>query len=252
MPRRHSTRSRAIEPVAIDVPRPTQPVVITIDGPAGTGKSTVAHRLARRLGLDFLDTGAMYRAAALVALRAGIEPDDGPALATALGEARLHFDWTADPPRMMLGDEDVSEAIRSLEVSRVVSSVAARPEVRAVLVDRQRRIAREHPRLVTEGRDQGSVVFPDASLRFYLDADESVRAERRAQQLGSSGQPVDRQRVIDDIRRRDALDAARRDGPLIRPEGAIDIDTGLRSADAVVRLMESIARERLPDAEFAT
>lgn len=228
-----------------------RPVVITIDGPAGTGKSTVAHKLAGRLGLDFLDTGAMYRSAALIALRGGIDPDDGPMLAKALRGARLHFDWAADPPRMMVGDDDVSGEIRSLRVSEVVSTVAAQPEVREVLVEQQRRIAAEHPRLVSEGRDQGSVVFPDASLRFYLDADEKVRAERRAQQLDSSGEPVDREQVIEDIRRRDERDATRRAGPLIRPEGAIDIDTGLRSADAVVALMESIARERLPDAEFA-
>jgi cytidylate kinase len=226
-------------------------VIITIDGPAGTGKSTVAHQLARRLGLDFLDTGAMYRAAALVAQRQGLDPSDGPGLAEALERADLHFDWTADPPRMMLGDEDVSDEIRTLDVSRTVSTVAAQPEVRAVLVRHQRRIAERHPRLVSEGRDQGSVVFPEASLRFYLDADVEVRAERRALQLSSAGRAIDRDRVIDDIRRRDRLDAARRAGPLVRPEGAIDIDTGLRSAEAVVKLMESVARERLPEAELA-
>ncbi|MHC5005470.1 MAG: (d)CMP kinase [Planctomycetota bacterium] len=225
-------------------------MIITIDGPAGTGKSTVAHGLARRLGLDFLDTGAMYRAAALVAIRRGIDPEDGPALAAAVEEADLHFDWSADPPRMMLGEDDVSDEIRTLEVSRIVSTVAARREVRAVLVARQRLIARRHPRLVSEGRDQGSVVFPTASLRFYLDADVAVRAERRAMQLSAAGRAVDRQSVIDDIRRRDELDATRRAGPLVRPEGAIDIDTGLRSADAVVALMESVARERLPEAGF--
>jgi cytidylate kinase len=227
-------------------------VIITIDGPAGTGKSTVAHHLARRLGLDFLDTGAMYRAAALIALRRGIDPEDGAALVEALELARMHFDWSADPPRMMLGDEDVGEEIRSLEVSTVVSTVAAQPEVREVLVRHQRRIADDHPRLVSEGRDQGSIVFPDASLRFYLDADVEVRAQRRALQLSSAGRAVDRDRVIDDIRRRDRLDATRRAGPLVRPQGAIDIDTGLRSAEAVVRLMEAVARERLPEAGFAT
>ena len=228
------------------------PVIITIDGPAGTGKSTVAHGLARRLGLDFLDTGAMYRAAALVALRRDIDPADGVALAAALEDPELHFDWTCDPPRIMVGDDDVSTAIRSLEVSRVVSTVAAQPEVRERLVRRQRRIAEAHPRLVSEGRDQGSVVFPDASLQFYLDASEQVRAERRASQLVAAGQNIDPQQVIDDIRRRDHLDTTRADGPLVRPVGAIDIDTGIRSADDVVDLMESIARERLPEAGFAS
>lgn len=227
-------------------------VIITIDGPAGTGKSTVAHKLARRLGLDFLDTGAMYRAAALLARRRGIAPDDGPALAAALREADLHFDWTTSPPRVMLGDEEVSAPIRSLEVGATVSRVAAQPEVRAVLVEAQRRIAVEHPRLVTEGRDQGSVVFPHAPLRFYLTASEAVRAERRASQLVSAGQDVDAREVMADIRRRDRLDATRRDAPLVRPEGAIDVDTGEQSVDEVVARMESIARARLPRAGFAT
>jgi cytidylate kinase len=220
-------------------------VIITIDGPAGTGKSTVAHRLARRLGFDFLDTGAMYRAAALLALRRSIAPDDGRALAAALQLARLHFDWSADPPRMMMGEEDVTEPIRDLAVSAIVSVVAAQPQVRQVLVLQQRDIARRHPRLVTEGRDQGSVVFPDAALHFYLDAEEAVRARRRAAQLVAAGQQVDPARVIDDIRDRDRRDSQRADGPLRRPPRAVIIDTGTRSADAVVDLMESVARQRL-------
>jgi cytidylate kinase len=227
-------------------------VIITIDGPAGTGKSTVAHGLASRLGLDFLDTGAMYRAAALLALRRSIPPDDGVALAAALESSRLRFDWSADPPRMMLGDEDVGEAIRDQAVTAIVSVVAAQTPVREVMVRHQRRIAREHPRLVSEGRDQGSVVFPDAAIRFYLDADVEVRAERRARQLIASGTTVNASQLVDEIRRRDELDTTRRAGPLVRPAGAIDIDTGLRSADAVVALMEVVARERLPDAGFTT
>ncbi len=225
-------------------------VIITIDGPAGTGKSTVAYGLARRLGLDFLDTGAMYRAAAFLALQEGLAPNDGPAIAGTLLEADLHFDWTYRPPKVMLGDRDVSRQIRGLEVSASVSVVAAQQDVRRVLVAQQRRIAERHPRLISEGRDQGSVVFPDASLRFYLDADVSVRARRRAAQLVSAGQEIDDQQVIDDIRRRDQLDATRRDSPLVRPEGAIVVDTGERSASEVIDLMESISRERLPEAGF--
>ena len=227
------------------------PVVITIDGPAGTGKSTVAHHLASRLGLEFLDTGAMYRAAALIAIEKNLDPKDGPALAAALRDAQLHFEWSADPPRIMLDERDVTARIRQLDVSGVVSLVAARPEVRRVMVDQQRDIARRHPRLVTEGRDQGSVVFPDAPVRFFLHADVSVRARRRVAQLVEAGQAdVDEQRVIRDIQQRDELDATRTDGPLIRPEGAVDIDTGVRSVEEVVTVMEDIAREQLPDAGF--
>lgn len=225
-------------------------VIITIDGPAGTGKSTVAHVLAKRLGLEFLDTGAMYRAAALVAIEHGISPDDGPALARALESAELHFDWHSDPPRLMLGNRDVSQRVRDLDVSGIVSLIAAQGELRKVLVQQQRRIAQRHSRLVSEGRDQGSVVFPDASLRFYLHADVAVRANRRVAQLAAAGKSVDQDRVARDIAERDRLDAARLHGPLVRPEGAIDIDTSNRNAEQVVDALETIVRQRLPDAGF--
>jgi cytidylate kinase len=227
-----------------------RPVIITIDGPAGTGKSTVAHLLAKRLGLEFLDTGAMYRAAALIALEHGIAPGEGADLAQAVHDADLHFDWKVDPPRLMIGDRDVGGRIRDMDVSGIVSIVAAQPALRAVLVQQQRRIAQRHPRLVTEGRDQGSVVFPHADLRFYLHAEVSVRATRRAAQLVAAGQRVDEARIAQDIQERDRLDASRPDGPLIRPAGAVDIDTGHRSATQVVDVMEAVAREKLPDAGF--
>lgn len=217
-------------------------VIITIDGPAGTGKSTVAHRLAERLGLDFLDTGAMYRAAALVAVEQGIDPADGAALAEALSASDLHFDWKTDPPRIMLGARDVSSRIRDLDVSEIVSIVAGRGEVREVLVAQQRRIGAAHPRLVSEGRDQGSVVFPDAAVRFYLDADVEVRAKRRVAQLVEAGKDADHDRVVRDIVERDRLDSSRADGPLIRPEGAVAVDTTERSIEQVVDELERLSR----------
>lgn len=226
------------------------PVIITIDGPAGTGKSTVAHLLAQRLGLEFLDTGAMYRAAALISLEQRVRPDDGVALANAVGQSNLHFDWQGDPPRLLIGEREVGTRIRDMDVSGIVSIVAAQREVRTVLVDAQRRIAAQHPRLVSEGRDQGSVVFPDAPLRFYLSADAQVRADRRVAQLAAAGKPIDRARVIRDIHERDLLDRTRPDGPLIRPEGAVDINTGSDDADTVVSRMEAIARERLPHSQL--
>ncbi len=225
-------------------------VIITIDGPAGTGKSTVAHLLARRLGLDFLDTGAMYRAAALVALEEGLDPADGPSVAEAVHRRNPHFDWRTDPPRIMIGERDVSRRIRELDVSEIVSIVAARPEVRRVLVEHQRRIAEAHPRLVTEGRDQGSVVFPDAGLRFYLDADVEVRAARRADQLVRAGMTVDHDRIVQDILERDRLDTERQDGPLIKPEGAVEVDTGRRTAEQVVEELERVCREHFAPAEL--
>ncbi|MHC4784526.1 MAG: (d)CMP kinase [Planctomycetota bacterium] len=224
------------------------PVIITIDGPAGTGKSTVAHMLARRLGLEFLDTGAMYRATALVALDQNIDPGDGPALAAAVREISLHFDWGSDPPRVMVGDRDVSRRIRDLDVAEIVSIVAAQPEVRQVLVEQQRRIAADHPRLVTEGRDQGSVVFPEAGARFYIDAAIDIRADRRARQLIAAGMDVDHERIVQGIIERDRIDSSRSDGPLIRPQGAIAVETSDLTAEQVVDELERLSRECFPDA----
>jgi cytidylate kinase len=223
-------------------------LIVTIDGPAGTGKSTVAHHLAERLGLQFLDTGAMYRAAALVAIEQGIDPNDGPALAAAVRESDMHFDWNEDPPRLMLGDRCVDGLIRGATVNRVVSIVAAQRPVREVLVERQRRIAEAHPRLVSEGRDQGSVVFPEAPVRFYLDADVSERARRRIAQLARGGEPVDETEVISGMKERDRIDSTRPDGPLIRPEGAIVVDTTQYTLDEVVDVLEKRVRAELPDA----
>lgn len=226
-------------------------VIITIDGPAGTGKSTVAYLLAKRLGLEFLDTGAMYRAGALIALEQDIDPKNGPVLAAAITQADLHFDWRSDPPRLMIGGRDVINRIRDMDVSEIVSIVAAQAPVRHVFVQAQRKIAQQHPRLVSEGRDQGSVVFPDASVRFFLHADVEIRAGRRAAQLAAAGNLVDEDRIIRDIQERDRLDASRPDGPLVRPDGAIDMDTGSRTVVQVVDAVEEVVRARLPAAGFA-
>ena len=214
-----------------------RPLIITIDGPAGTGKSSVAARLAERLGLIHLDTGARYRAAAPVAAERGIDPDDGPAIAAAIADLGIRFDWDARPPRLLVGGHDPGERIRDLDVGRIVSRVAACPEVRDVLTRWQREIASERPRLVTEGRDQGSTVFPDADVRFYLDADTDIRADRRMRQLTDAGRAADREDVREDIRRRDRLDRERSDGPLVRPEGAVVGDTGDRGLEEVPEVM---------------
>ena len=229
---------------------PKSRVIITIDGPAGTGKSTVAYLLATRLGLEFLDTGAMYRASALIAIERGIDPSDGQRLAATVAESDMHFDWTSNPPRLLVGQRDVNNRIRDMDVSAIVSIVAGQGELRRVLVQQQRKIAQLHPRLVSEGRDQGSVVFPDASLRFYLHADVSVRATRRVAQLAAAGKPVDEARIVRDIQERDRLDASRADGPLVRPEGAVDVDTSNRTMLQVVDELERMARHRLTDAGF--
>ncbi len=215
-------------------------VVITIDGPAGTGKSSVASALATRLGLDMLDTGAMYRALTLHALNAGADAADAHAVERVTADAVVEFDFSVNPPRVLLDGVDVSQAIRSTLVTERVSLVAAHPMVRERLVLAQRRIAREHPWLVTEGRDQGSVVFPHAPVRLYLDARPEVRARRRAEQLTASGISTDESAILQAIVKRDALDSGRATGPLCCPLGAKVVDTSDLSQEAVVDRLEVI------------
>ncbi|MEM1329856.1 MAG: (d)CMP kinase [Planctomycetota bacterium] len=240
----HEAGGAVTERTSADTRLPTdQQVVITIDGPAGTGKSTVARLLARRLGLDFLDTGAMYRAAAAITLDHGIDPADSESVVAKLVSADLHFDWTTDPPAMLAWLEPVDDRIREPDVTDLVSVIAANPEVRSHLVRKQRIIAEQHPRLVTEGRDQGSVVFPNAAVKFYLDAIPEVRAARRAAQLREAGHEVDEAALVERIRERDRLDSTRSVGPLIIPEGATIIDTSSMSLDRVVDVLCRASRD---------
>lgn len=220
-----------------------QPVIITIDGPAGTGKSSVSRLLAERLGLDFLDTGAMYRAAAAIAIDHGIEVGEIEALVSKVASADLHFDWTADPPTILAWEKPIDHRIRDADVTGLVSQFAAIGLLREHLVKKQRIIGSQHPRLVTEGRDQGSVVFPDAALKVYLDASPEVRAARRAEQLHEGGgqQAI----LLKEIIERDRLDSTRSDGPLICPEDAQIVDTSEMTFDQVVETLEALARERV-------
>lgn len=221
-------------------------VIIAIDGPAGTGKSTVARELAAALGLEFLDTGAMYRAAAALAVDQGIDLDDAEAISDLVRQADLRFDWTADPPTLYVFGEPMIERLRDPDVSSAVSPVSQLPEVRAVLVEKQRRIGEVHPRLVSEGRDQGSVVFFDADVKFYLDASVSIRAERRAEQLRAAGRSVDIRAVEKEIRDRDRRDASREIGPLVCPPDAVVVMTDDLNQSEVVERLDSIVRERVP------
>ncbi|MBS0196648.1 MAG: (d)CMP kinase [Planctomycetes bacterium] len=221
-----------------------QPIVITIDGPAGTGKSSVARSLARKLGLDFLDTGAMYRAAAAICIDHKIDPADHTALVQKVMNADLHFDWTLDPPTILAWGKPIIGRIRDPDVTAIVSPLSAIPALRQHMVAKQRIIARQHPRLVTEGRDQGSVVFPDAKVKFYLDASAEVRAARRARQLANEGKPSNEADELRKIIERDRSDMNRADGPLLRPQGGTVVDTSLLEFDQVVSELERIVRLR--------
>jgi cytidylate kinase len=220
-------------------------LVVTIDGPAGTGKSSVARLLARRLGLDFLDTGAMYRAASVLVLDQGADPGDEARVAALVAGANIRFDWTTDPPAILAGGSCVAHRIRGQEITAIVSRVAAIAKVREVLVAQQRAIAAAHPRLVTEGRDQGSVVFPDAKVKIYLDASPRIRAERRAAQLAEQGVRADVAGLEAEIARRDELDSTRAAGPLVCPADAVRVDTSMLSRDQVVDELERIVLSRL-------
>jgi cytidylate kinase len=226
-------------------------VIIAIDGPAGTGKSSVAREVASALGLEFLDTGAMYRAAAALALDRSIDFDQGQAIADVVRQADLRFDWTTDPPTLHVFGEPMVERLRDADVSGAVSPVSQLPEVRAVLVEKQRRIGEVHPRLVSEGRDQGSVVFFDADVKFYLDASVQIRAERRAEQLRAMGRSVDIGAVEREIRDRDQRDTTRKIGPLVCPDDAVVVMTDeLNQAEVVDRLCE-VVRERVPGSRLS-
>jgi cytidylate kinase len=223
-------------------------LIVTIDGPAGTGKSAVSQQLAERLGLDCLDTGAMYRCVALLALRTNLDPADEAGLMKLIETHTIGFDWEPHPPTILLDEEPVEGDIRTGDVGRVVSIVAALPKVRGAMVQRQRAIADAHPRLVSEGRDQGSVVFPDAEVRFFVTADAEIRIQRRVRQLESRGRTVDVAAIRAEIEGRDSLDSSRAVGPLVCPVGAIAIDTSAVGLVGVVEQLEQAVRSRVSEA----
>lgn len=227
--------------------RDERPIIITIDGPAGTGKSTVARRLATELGLDFLDTGAMYRAAAAIMIDKDHPRDDVERFVETLVEADLHFDWNEDPPTILAWDEPLDHRIREQDVTDLVSFVATIPALREHMVRKQRIIWAQHPRLVSEGRDQGSVAFPDAPVKFYLDAQPMIRARRRIEQLGIDAQTMSVERMCEQIVERDRIDSTRSDGPLVCPHDAIRVDTSELDIDRVVAHLVDKTHERLAE-----
>ncbi|MEK6700184.1 MAG: (d)CMP kinase [Nitrospirota bacterium] len=211
-------------------------LVIAIDGPSGAGKSTVARRLAKRLGYTYIDTGAMYRAIGWKAKQEGIDPANETALAGLCGRIQVLLTNDADDPRIAVDGIDVSEAIRTPEMGMTASAVSKSPAVRARLLSLQRDLGARGG-VVMDGRDIGTVVFPDADVKFYLDASPEERGRRRYRELSAKGMAVDLDRITRELRERDLQDSGRAIAPLKRAEDALLIDSSDREIDEVVEAM---------------
>jgi cytidylate kinase len=212
-----------------------KPLIVAIDGPAGAGKSTVARSVARKLGFTYIDTGAMFRAVALWAMRAKVDLDDLNKLEQLAREARIEFEGDS---KVLLNGEDVTAAIRDPDVSKAASKVSIAPGVRRALRDEQRRIGSLYP-VVMEGRDIGTVVFPDADVKIYLDADPHVRAGRRAQETGAGVSEIARE-----MTERDQRDRTRSEAPLMQAPDAEYIDSTALSPDEVEEAILKLVRAR--------
>jgi cytidylate kinase len=227
------------------VNNPAHKLIIAIDGPVGSGKSTAARRVAELLGYTYIDTGAMYRAVALKAVRRRISlnaNDAAESLVALAGDTRIDLRTQNGTQRVLLDGEDVTAAIRTPEVSQAASQIAVIEGVRHVLVAEQRR-AGAAGGVVMEGRDIGSVVFPDAGLKIFLTASDEVRARRRWLEHRQKGDAIDLARTLEEIRERDRRDAGREHSPLVRAEGAVYVDSTAMDAEEVARLIALLARE---------
>ncbi|WP_277100375.1 (d)CMP kinase [Corynebacterium riegelii] len=221
-------------------------LILAVDGPSGTGKSTTCRALAKRLDAKYVDTGAMYRVATLAVLRAGVDPQDTDAVIAATADLPLTVSDDPDSTEVLLGGEDVSGEIRGPEVTRNVSAVSAIPQVRENLVALQRKLARDAHRAIVEGRDIGTVVLVDAPAKAYLTASAQVRAKRRYDQDVAADREADFDTVLADVQRRDELDSSRATSPLRPAEDAEIIDTSAMTLDEVlktlIQLIERSAR----------
>ncbi|HEV2223614.1 MAG TPA: (d)CMP kinase [Candidatus Acidoferrales bacterium] len=217
-------------------------LVIAIDGPVGSGKSTAARRVAELLGYTYIDTGAMYRAVALKALRRKISLGATDELVALAGAARIDLRAQDGGQSVLLDGEDVTKEIRTPEVSQASSKIAVIDGVRRVLVAEQRRAGAKGG-VVMEGRDIGSVVFPDAGLKIFLTASDEIRARRRWLEHQQKGDAIDLARTLEEIRERDRRDAGREHSPLVRAEGAVLVDNTAMEAEEVARLIAMLARE---------
>ncbi len=220
--------------------------VVTIDGPAGSGKSTMARLLAGALDATFLDTGAMYRAVTLAAVRDGVDLSDQRQLVEVIDRHRFEFEAAGGKMLVRIDGRDVTDAIRDNELTAKVRYAAAAPLVRGRLVEMQRAFAAKYCRIVTEGRDQGTVAFPDATVKIFLTASAAERARRRTEELRARGVDADAEQIRREIESRDRSDENRAVGPLKRATDAIGVDTTGLSIEQAAERLHQIVEERCP------
>jgi cytidylate kinase len=218
-------------------------MIVAIDGPAGAGKSTIALNVAKRLGFQLIDTGAIYRTVALKATQMGIDIDDGPACAQLAADLEFEFKVVDGNNFIICNGETLGTEIRTPEVSRVASVVSAHPEVRQALLNIQRDLGRARDS-VLEGRDIGTVVFPDAEVKVFLTASDTERAQRRVKQLGEQGSEANYEDILSEIRERDARDSSRSAAPLRQADDAVAIDSTKFGIDDVVAQVVALVRSR--------
>ncbi|WP_408922671.1 (d)CMP kinase [Corynebacterium tuberculostearicum] len=226
---------------------PNDGLILAVDGPSGTGKSTTCRALAKQLNAKYVDTGAMYRVATLAVLREGVDPADTAAVIAATANLPLGVSDDPDSTEVLLGGEDVSRVIREDEVTRNVSAVSAIPEVRENLVALQRKLAREAHRAIVEGRDIGTVVLADAPAKAFMTASAEVRAQRRQTQNEKAGIASDYETVLADVQRRDAADSSRKASPLRPAEDATLVDTSNMSPEDVLEALINVVKESVND-----
>lgn len=219
---------------------PNGGLVLAVDGPSGTGKSTMCRALAKQMGAKYVDTGAMYRVATLAVLRAGVDPEDVEGVIVATAQLPLEVSDDPDSTEVLLAGEDVSAEIRGPEVTRNVSAVSAIPQVRTNLVELQRRLASDAHRAIVEGRDIGTVVLPDAPAKVFMTASAQVRAQRRYDQDVAAGREADYEKVLADVQRRDDMDSSRATSPLRPADDAVVVDTSEMTPDEVLQALTAV------------